>query len=87
MASNPPDPHQICFWLSPRLAVSSISLEGLLVRPLAFQLGDLPLMHAALGLRRHFFSILKILKSFVQWAQQRISSQTFVEGGGRHTCP
>eukprot|EP00983_Pelagomonas_calceolata_P052864 1143048-Pelagomonas_calceolata.AAC.3 len=26
----------------PRLAVSSVGLEGLLVRPLAFQLGDLP---------------------------------------------
>eukprot|EP00983_Pelagomonas_calceolata_P001971 66438-Pelagomonas_calceolata.AAC.1 len=55
MASNPPDPHQICFWPSPRLAVSSVGLEGLLVRPLAFQLGDLPLMHAAFCLRRLFF--------------------------------
>eukprot|EP00983_Pelagomonas_calceolata_P057453 1145070-Pelagomonas_calceolata.AAC.1 len=39
------------FWLSPWLAVSSVGLEGLLVRPLTFQLGDLPLIHAAFGLR------------------------------------
>eukprot|EP00983_Pelagomonas_calceolata_P010327 335124-Pelagomonas_calceolata.AAC.1 len=36
MADNPPGPR----------------LEGLVVRPLAFLLGDLPLMHAAFGLRR-----------------------------------
>eukprot|EP00983_Pelagomonas_calceolata_P125813 1161240-Pelagomonas_calceolata.AAC.7 len=36
--------------------MSSVGLEGLLVRPLIFQLGDLPLMHAALGLRILIFS-------------------------------
>eukprot|EP00983_Pelagomonas_calceolata_P051848 1142592-Pelagomonas_calceolata.AAC.1 len=30
MVSNPPDPRWICYWLSPRLAVSSIGSEGLL---------------------------------------------------------
>eukprot|EP00983_Pelagomonas_calceolata_P007511 244869-Pelagomonas_calceolata.AAC.5 len=29
MADNPPDPHLLCFWLSPRLARSSIGLKAL----------------------------------------------------------
>eukprot|EP00983_Pelagomonas_calceolata_P093116 1157740-Pelagomonas_calceolata.AAC.1 len=37
---------------------SLYKLEALLVRPLAFQLGDLHLMHAAFGLRRLTFSVL-----------------------------
>eukprot|EP00983_Pelagomonas_calceolata_P025246 792750-Pelagomonas_calceolata.AAC.1 len=71
MASNPPDPHYIFFWLSPRLAVPSVGLESLLVRPLTFQLGDLPLMHAAFGLRRLSFSLSLIPDMvFIKWEQR-----------------
>eukprot|EP00983_Pelagomonas_calceolata_P039336 1137148-Pelagomonas_calceolata.AAC.6 len=34
MAGNPPDPHELSFWLSPRLAVSSFRFVGPLMRPL-----------------------------------------------------
>eukprot|EP00983_Pelagomonas_calceolata_P032076 1006889-Pelagomonas_calceolata.AAC.1 len=34
MANNPPDPHKICFWLSPGLTVSRVGLEGLLMKGL-----------------------------------------------------
>eukprot|EP00983_Pelagomonas_calceolata_P089487 1157316-Pelagomonas_calceolata.AAC.5 len=28
MADNPPDPHLLCFWLSPRLAVSGVDMHA-----------------------------------------------------------
>eukprot|EP00983_Pelagomonas_calceolata_P049753 1141653-Pelagomonas_calceolata.AAC.3 len=68
-------------WLTQ--AVSSVGLEGLLVRPLAFQLGGLPLMHATFGLRRPYFSFLwmiiwrsgvlvpkKIIAAKTKWCQR-----------------